>query len=69
MTALVGGPEDASEFAEWLLRAVAELGLADATPGRSRMRTVRDRSRTVRRTTTELRRTVGEELGSGGGHP
>jgi peroxiredoxin len=29
VTALVGGPEDASEFAEWLVRAVAELGLAD----------------------------------------
>ncbi|MGZ8734341.1 MAG: hypothetical protein ACXW1M_04080, partial [Acidimicrobiia bacterium] len=29
VTALVGGPEPASEFAEWLLRAVAELGLTD----------------------------------------
>ena len=32
VTALVGGPEDASEFTEWLLRAVAELGLADDSP-------------------------------------
>ncbi len=29
VTALVGGPQDASEFAEWLLRAVTELGLSD----------------------------------------
>jgi peroxiredoxin len=32
VTALVGGPEDASEFAEWLLRAVAELGVTDDPP-------------------------------------
>ncbi len=29
VTALVGGPEDATAFAEWLLRAIAELGLTD----------------------------------------
>ena len=29
VTALVGGPEDPAEFAEWLLRAVKELGLGD----------------------------------------
>jgi peroxiredoxin len=29
VTALVGGPTDAPAFAEWLLRAVSELGLAD----------------------------------------
>jgi peroxiredoxin len=29
VTALVGGPDDPSEFAEWLLRAIAELGLTD----------------------------------------
>ena len=29
VTALVGGPEAAPEFAEWLLRAVGELGLSD----------------------------------------
>jgi peroxiredoxin len=29
VTALVGGPEAAPEFAEWLLRAVTELGLSD----------------------------------------
>jgi hypothetical protein len=29
MTALVGGPDDPAAFAEWLLRAVGELGLTD----------------------------------------
>jgi peroxiredoxin Q/BCP len=29
VTALVGGPDDAAEFADWLLRAIDDLGLRD----------------------------------------
>lgn len=57
VTALVGGPDGASEFAEWLLRAVTELGLADdAEPAG-----LSDAGSSVDESIVEL--------GSGGGHP